>query len=133
MNKTWNKTCDYCGKEYQAKRKTSKFCSDKCRIYKMRDKNREFEEKKEADKLSEVEKRLGFKVDRTRAFTDEEMEKVRGLPRLMWLKAMERPISSETMTQAEIEKHYRNINYPEVTYHSSGGGGKGVKDPAFLR
>lgn len=27
------KTCLYCGRKFEAKRKTKKYCSDKCRVY----------------------------------------------------------------------------------------------------
>ncbi len=30
--------CKYCSKEYQSQRKSSQFCSDKCRVYNSRNK-----------------------------------------------------------------------------------------------
>jgi hypothetical protein len=29
----YERTCDYCGKVYTAKRETSRFCSPACRVY----------------------------------------------------------------------------------------------------
>jgi hypothetical protein len=39
--------------------------------------------------------------------------------------------SAETKTQAEIEAHYTEDNFPskDIRYHSSGGGGAGSKSP----
>lgn len=55
-------------------------------------------------------------IDRTRAFTDAEQEEVNKLPTDQWYKAMARPNSAETMSQAEIEKHYQSKNYPVIKY-----------------
>lgn len=68
-------------------------------------------------------------IDRTRAFTEEEMEEVRKLPREQWLAAMARPESAGTMTQEEREKHYQSKNFPEVRY----GPGKGTVSPPKAR
>jgi hypothetical protein len=123
--------CEQCGEEFLGKRKTAKFCSDECRVYSSRNKVAEFDEKPEQEKLSELEEELGFKIDRTKAFTEEEQGKVNKLPKHKRLAAMARPNSAETMEQGGVEKHYRSSNYPEFKYHSSGGGGGGTNAPRY--
>jgi hypothetical protein len=123
--------CNYCGEEYEAKRKSSLFCSTVCRVNAGRDKTKEFEALPVEKQFDQVEQRVGFAIDRTRAFTDEEQEKVNKLPRAMRYLAMARPDSGSTMSQAEIEKHYQSSNYPALKYHSSGGGGAGSSLPNY--
>lgn len=124
-------TCNYCGKEYEPRRKSSLYCSDKCRIYAKRADQKEFEAKPEKEKLSHLEELLGFRIDRTKAFTPEQQEKVNNLPRHLRYAAMARSNLSEVMTQEEIEKHYKSSNYPEVKYYSAGGGGAGSLTPNY--
>lgn len=61
-------------------------------------------------------------IDRTRAFTEEEMIEVRKLPRDQWIAAMARP---NPMSEEENMKHYKSSNYPELRY----GTGKGTLTP----
>ena len=114
MNKVTlvDKQCEFCGKVYQPKRVTSKFCSPNCKVNHSRGKA-----PKEADEeLKELPKHLGLpplgEVDRTRAFTDDEMELVRKLPVELWIAYMERPDSAQSMTKEERLKHYTSSNYP---------------------
>jgi len=116
MNKVTliDKQCEYCGKVYQPKRTTSKFCSTNCKVNASRGKA----PKEAEEEVKELPKHLGLpplkEVDRTRAFTNEEMELVRKLPRELWLAYMERPNAVETMTMQERIKHYRSGNYPDA-------------------
>lgn len=57
-------------------------------------------------------------VDRTKAFTDEQYEELKTLPSELRLKYMARPNSK--MSQADVERHYKSSNYPEVKYGPSG-------------
>ncbi len=68
-------------------------------------------------------------VDFTKAFTPEHQEEVNKLPLELRRQYMERYDSANRMTQTEREKHYRSENYPQLKYHSSGGGGAGTINP----
>lgn len=117
-----DKQCEFCGKLFSAQRKTAKYCSDICKVSASRGKA-----PKEVElELKEKPVRLGLppleEVDRTRAFTSEEMELVRKLPRELWIAYMERPNSAKTMEKSERLKHYVSSNYPDgdAKYYSAG-------------
>ena len=107
--------CEYDFKEFEAKRKTARFCSDSCRVNFFRDLTKNFESKPKEDKESLLESRLGFKIDRSRPFTDEESEKVSKLPYAMRIEALARPGSVE-WTEEQKLAHYNLKNFPNLTY-----------------
>lgn len=115
-----DKRCQYCDKVFAAKRSGAMYCSDRCRVYSSRGTPIDeylAEQKAEVDKLGlpPLEE-----VDRTRAFTPEEMELVRKLPRDLWLAYMERPNSAKVMSMEERRKHYVSSNYPPQEYVNAG-------------
>lgn len=116
------RTCLNCGKEFETKRSDAKFDTANCRVTYGRKQQKGFDSKPVEEKLSAIEEKLGFKIDRTRAFTEEEMEKVRKLPRFEWIWAMHRPDSWETMSETERLKHYQSQNYPETRYQGKSWG-----------
>lgn len=118
-----DKKCDYCGTLFAPKRVDAKFCSDNCRKYASKGKPLdEYIAEEQAKVASIVSSGLPEldKVDRTRAFTDAEMELVRKLPRELWIAYMERPNSAITMTKEERLKHYVSKNYPTTEYVKAG-------------
>lgn len=107
-----DKQCEFCGKLFLAKRSTARYCSDLCKVSASRGKA-----PKEVEvELKELPTKIGLppleEVDRTRAFTPEEMELVRKLSHDLWIAYMERPNSATTMTYEERIKHYVSANYP---------------------
>lgn len=70
-------------------------------------------------------------VNRTKAFTPEQYEELKKLPSAQRLAYMRR--EAHKMSQADINKHYRNENYPEFRYHSYSGGGVGSPTPPHMR
>lgn len=120
-----DKKCDYCGNIFVAKRLTARFCSDKCKMAS----KRQAILSPQQQEISGRAARLGLpsleKVDRTKAFSEEDMQKIRQLPRDEWLAYMDRPNSAQAMTYEERLKHYTAANFPVIKYYSSGGGGGG--------
>lgn len=68
------------------------------------------------------------KVDRTKAFTDDQYEELKTLPSRTRMAYMARPKSK--MSQADVEKHYKSSNYPEFKYYQ---GNTGTLTPPHMR
>ncbi len=71
-------------------------------------------------------------LDKTKPLTDEQYRLISRLP------DSEKPaymngFKTSLWEQKDIERHYQAAHFPEVKYHSSGGGGKGTVTPPGKR
>lgn len=124
-----DKKCDFCGNIFSAKRNDAMFCSTKCKMASRRGTVLSPEQHELSTRAAKSGLPPLDEVDRTRAFTEEEMQKIRQLSHKEWLAYMERPNSAKVMTYEERLKHYVSANFPVVKYYSTNGGGSGSLAP----
>jgi hypothetical protein len=68
-------------------------------------------------------------IDKTKPMSDEQYAELTKLPDEEKRRIMSGFKNTAQWPQEAIEKHYQSAHFPELRYHSSGGGGKGSPTP----
>lgn len=82
----------------------------------------------ETGEVHEIEGGLFDNIDKTKPMSDEQYEAVKKLPDNEKRRVMS-GFRNEGWSEDDVKRHYLAAHFPEIRYHSSGGGGKGSVTP----